>query len=135
MEDTPKSAVIREADRPKIARAGGATTTQMVTPACGAAAFLSGFTSIPPKASIPLHFHNCEEHVLILSGQATVEVDGAFFEAAAGDVVWQQRDIPHRFINPSETEDLRIYWTYAATQATRTLVETGETRPVLLEQK
>ena len=128
-----KSAILREAELPRISRAGGATTTQLVTPACGAGAFLSGFTDIPPGAAIPLHYHNCEEAVLVVHGEATVEVDGKQFAAKAGDVVWQPENVPHRFLNPSDTEPLRIYWTYASVKATRTMVETGETGPILAE--
>ena len=131
----PKSAILHESDFPKISRAGGATTTQLVTPNCGASAFLSGFTDIPPGAAIPLHYHNCEEAVLVVSGSATVEVDGETFKASAGDVVWQPESIPHRFINSSQTEALRIYWTYASVDATRTLVATGETGPILAEHQ
>jgi len=131
----PKSAILREAEHPKISRAGGASTTQLVTPACGAGAFLSGFTDIPPQAAIPLHYHNCEEAVLVVSGRAIVEVDGEQFGASAGDVVWQPENLPHRFINPSKTEPLRIYWTYASVDATRTLVATGETGPILAEHR
>lgn len=71
-----KSAILRETELPKISRTGGATTTQMITPRRGAGVFLCGFTDIPPKASIPLHYHNCEESVLVVGGEATVEVDG-----------------------------------------------------------
>ena len=128
-------AILREADLPKISRVGGAATTQLVTPACGAQVFLSGFTDIPPGAAIPLHFHNCEEAVLVVSGEATVEVDGELVHASAGDVVWQPANVPHRFINASGTEPVRIYWTYADVHATRTLIETGETGPILAEHR
>ena len=132
---TRKCAILREADFPKISRVGGAETTQLVTPACGAGAFLSGFTDIPPGAAIPLHYHNCEEAVLVVSGEATVEVDGDQFAASAGEVVWQKENVPHRFINRSETDVLRIYWTYASVEATRTLVASGETAPILAEHQ
>ena len=112
-------AILREADLPKISRGGGASTTQMVTPLCGSRSFLNGFTDIPPGASIPLHYHNCEESVLIVRGLATVEVDGAYFAASAGDVTWLPENLPHRFINQSETELLRIFWTYAAPDSGR----------------
>ncbi len=69
----------------------------------------------------------------MVEGAATVEVDGETFSAVAGDVVWQPPNIPHRFLNPSATETLRIFWTYASVEATRTLVETGETGPILAE--
>lgn len=128
-----KSAILREGDLPTIHRAGGAATTQMVTPQCGAAAFLNGFTDIPPGGAIALHYHNCEESVLIVEGTATVEVDGAFFTARIGEVTWLPPNVPHRFINASETDPLRIFWTYASVAATRTLVETGETGPILAE--
>ncbi|MCB1333210.1 MAG: cupin domain-containing protein [Roseivivax sp.] len=127
------STIRREADRPRHARGGGASTVQMITPDTGAAALLNGFTDIPPGGGIPLHFHNCEESVLIVSGRATVEIDGTRHEAGAGDVVWISADVPHRFVNPSEQEALRIFWTYASAEATRTLVATGETRRVAIE--
>jgi quercetin dioxygenase-like cupin family protein len=129
----PKAAMIRENDRPTIQRGGGAVTTQMVTPECGAGALLAGFTTLPPGTAIPLHFHNCEETVLVLEGSPQVEVDGALSRVSPGEVVWQAPEIPHRFINDSETDTVRIYWTYASAEATRTLVETGEVGRVLAE--
>lgn len=131
--NAPKAAILREDDRPTISRAGGASSKQMVTPDCGAGALLAGFTTLPPGKAIPLHFHNCEESVLVLEGSPKIEVDGEFFRATAGEVVWQAPDVPHRFINDSDSESVRIFWTYASAEATRTLVETGETGPVLAE--
>ena len=126
-------AILREAERPVIARGGGASTVQMTTPECGAGAMLNGFTDIPPGGAIPLHFHDCEESVLVVSGRAEVEIDGTRAAAAAGDVTWLAAGVPHRFVNPSVTEPLRIFWTYASASATRTIVATGETGPVLAE--
>lgn len=119
--------IVREGERPSIARGGGARTVQMVTAEHGAASLLCGFTDIPPGGGIPLHFHDCEETVLIVSGRACVVSDGAETAAEAGDVVFQPAGAPHRFRNPSESEPLRIFWTYASAAATRTIVETGET--------
>ena len=127
-------AILRENDLPTISRVGGASTTQVVTPKCGAKSFLNGFTELPPKASIPLHYHNCEESVLIVRGDATVEVDGEQFVAKVGDVTWLPEKVPHRFINSSKTEILRIFWTYACPSPTRTLVCSGETSSILSEQ-
>ncbi|MCG6903749.1 MAG: cupin domain-containing protein [Rhodobacter sp.] len=127
------SALVHPDQRPRHARPGGAETVQMITPDAGARALLNGFTEIPPGAGIPLHFHNVEESVLILAGDALVEIDGATRKATAGQVAWVAAGVPHRFSNPSASEMLRIFWTYAGAQATRTLVETGETRPVAVE--
>ena len=126
MPSTPGSAIRREADRPRIARGGGAATVQMITPDTGAAALLNGFTDIPPGGGIPLHFHNCEESVLIVAGSALVEIEGQTHPAGTGDVVWIAAGRRHRFSNPSDSRPLRIFWTYASAAATRTLAETGE---------
>ena len=119
------SALRREADRPRIARGGGASTVQMITPDTGARDILNGFTDMPPGTGIPLHFHDCEESVLIVAGEALVEIEGRLQHAQAGDVVWIAAGVPHRFSNPSDAQPLRIFWTYASAEATRTLVDTG----------
>ncbi|MCQ0971295.1 cupin domain-containing protein [Paracoccus sp. TK19116] len=131
---TATHAILTEAQRPRISRGGGASTVQMVTPDAGSGAFLNGFTDIPAGASIPLHLHDCEESVLIVHGSAVVEIDGTRHDAKAGDVTWLAANVPHRFINTSD-QPLRIFWTYASTAATRTLVETGETAPILAEAR
>lgn len=123
------------ADRPRHARPGGATTVQMITPDTGARDLLNGFTDIPPGCGIPLHFHNVEESVLVLEGEAVIEIDGKTQHATAGFVAWIAAGIPHRFSNPSDTAHLRIFWTYASAEATRSLVETGEERRVAVEHR
>lgn len=128
-----KSAIIQSNTRPVVQRGGGAKTIQMVTPACGATSLLSGFTTIPPNQGIPMHYHNCEETVLVVEGAAIVETDEGAFTAMAGDVVWQAEGTPHRFVNASNDHALKIYWTYASSKATRTLVERGETVSVFTE--
>jgi hypothetical protein len=35
--------------------------------------------------------------------------------------------IPHRFLNGSDSEPMRILWIYASVDATRTIIETGVT--------
>lgn len=130
-----RHAIRHEADRPRHARGGGVSTVQMVTPDAGTESFINGFTDIPPGAGIPLHFHNCEESVLIVLGEAVVEIDGEERPAAATDVIWVAAGVPHRFRNPSATDHLRIFWTYASAGATRTIVETGEERLVWSEHR
>lgn len=123
-----RSVIRQEADRPRHDRGGGAYTVQMITPDSGAKSLLNGYTNIPPGGGIPLHFHNCEESVMVVSGNGYAEIDGREIEVAATDVVWIEAGVPHRFRNGSGDEELRIFWTYASGRATRTLVETGEER-------
>jgi quercetin dioxygenase-like cupin family protein len=108
-------------------RGGGARTYPMVNALIGSHATLSGVTEIDPGAAIPLHFHNCEETVVVLAGKALADVDGVEHEVAQGDATWIPPGVHHRFRNPSPTQALRIFWTYASLDATRTLVATGVT--------
>ena len=131
----PRHALIKEAERPRIQRGGGAVTTQMVTPENGATAFLNGFTNIPPGGAIPMHYHNCEESVLIVSGTALIEAGDETFPADAGDVTWLPADFPHRFINPSQSDVLRIFCTYASVETTRTRVDSGKTELIFADNQ
>ena len=88
---------------------------------------INGITTIPPRGAIPLHYHNCEESVLLLSGTGgavACEIESA---VKTGDVNWIPANLPHQFRNVSETDSMRIFWTYASAGATRTMVETGGT--------
>jgi putative monooxygenase len=58
------------------------------------------------------------------------ELDGSQHRMTAHDTTWVPADVPHRFINASDTNRLRIFWTYASVDATRTIVATGDTRTI-----
>lgn len=125
--ETFPPAVLRPADLPAFERGGGASTTPLVTRAIGARVFLNGITLFAPGAGIPLHTHNCAESVVILDGRAVVEIDGTEHRLDRFDTTYVAAGTPHRFRNASLTEPMRILWTYASVDATRTIVETGET--------
>lgn len=127
----PGHCLRRVADRPRIARGEGASSVQMITPDTGARTILNGFTDMPAGTGIPLHFHNCEESVLIIEGEALVEIEGSVHTARTSDVVWIAAGLRHRFSNPRADRPLRIFWTYASCEATRTLVDTGAVSPIV----
>jgi len=129
----PRAIVLHPGERPLANRGGGARTIPMVTPGCGATQLLNGFTLFDPGAAIPMHFHNCEESVLIVEGNAVATIDGVEHRLTVGDTTWLAPNIPHFFRNASDTEPMRIFWTYASVEATRTLVESGDTRPIAAE--
>jgi putative monooxygenase len=133
--DGPAPAVLRPDQLPVTERGGGARTVPLVTAALGSKEMLNGITSFQPGAAIPLHSHNCEESVIILEGSAVFELDGVEHELKRDDTTWIPPNVPHRFRNVSEQEPLRIFWTYASVDATRTLIATGETRSVASEHK
>lgn len=127
---TAKPAVLRPAEITPHERGGGARTIPLVTKRIGSTSLLNGITEFEPKASIALHTHNCEESVMVLEGEAIAEIDGVAYAMAAGDTTWVPANLPHRFINASATQRMRIFWTYASVDATRTLIATGDTRSI-----
>lgn len=130
-----RAVILRPSEIPARERGGGAKTIPLVTRSTGARDFINGITIFAPHAAIPLHSHNCDESVLLLEGNAIAEIDGVQHEVTAGDVSFIPANIPHRFINRSGTEGMKILWTYASVDATRTLVETGDTRSIDEEHK
>ena len=58
--------VLRPDAIPARQRGGGAKTIPLVTRATGSTSFINGITIFAPGAAIPMHFHNCEESVLLL---------------------------------------------------------------------
>jgi quercetin dioxygenase-like cupin family protein len=128
-------AVLRPDQLPVTERGGGARTVPLVTAALGSKEMLNGITSFQPGAAIPLHAHNCEESVIILEGSAVFELDGVEHDLKRYDTTWIPPNVPHRFRNASDRERLRIFWTYASVEATRTMMATGETRSIASEHK
>jgi quercetin dioxygenase-like cupin family protein len=126
----PTAAILRPAELTPRNRGGGARTTPLVTRGCGSTSLINGITAFEPGAAIGLHKHNCEESVMVLDGHAIAEVDGVQYRLDPNDTTWIPSDVPHRFINASDTEPMRIFWTYASINATRTMIETGETRTI-----
>ena len=122
--------VLRPRDIKPHERGGSARTTPLVTRGIGSTSMLNGITEFGPGAAIPLHTHNCEESVLVLEGDAIAELDGVQYPMGPTDTTWVPANVPHRFINASDSNTMRIFWTYASIDATRTLVATGETRSV-----
>ncbi len=129
----PRAAVIRPADQPVADRGGGNRTIPLVMPGVGARQLINGITMIAPGGAIQEHYHDCEESVIVLDGAAIAVVGGVEHAVGPGDTTWIPPGLPHYFRNASASDTLRIFWTYASVTATRTLVATGETRPVAAE--
>ncbi|MEP9377468.1 cupin domain-containing protein [Aquabacter sp. CN5-332] len=133
--DGRQAAILRPSEIPARERGGGAKTIPLVTRKTGARDFINGITIFEPNAAIPLHSHNCDESVMLLEGHAIAEIDGVQHEVEPGDTTFIPANLPHRFINKSSTEGMKILWIYASVDATRTIVATGDTRSIDDEHK
>ena len=135
--DGPKErafyAVLRPEQMTSYDRGGGARTTPLVVPSVGEATFINGITEFEGGAAVQFHSHNCPESVILLSGRACLDVEGATHELKPFDTTYIAPNVSHRFRNLSSIEPMKILWIYARPDATRTLTETGETRSVSVE--
>lgn len=122
-------AILRPHELKTNDRGGGARTTPLVTRRCGSASLINGITHFDPGAAIGLHFHNCEESVMVIEGEAVVEIDGIRHRLGTFDTTWVPANVPHRFLNETD-KPMKIFWTYATIDATRTMIATGETRTI-----
>jgi quercetin dioxygenase-like cupin family protein len=93
----------------------------------------TGVTIFAPGTGIPLHTHSVEETVLILEGEATVQIGDEHHALVVGDVTWAPAGVPHRFANRGQGP-MRIYWVYGGRDVTRTNCATGVTVEHLSEQ-
>lgn len=125
-----KPAILRPSEIPPRSRGGGVQTIPLVTRKVGSTGLINGITIIGPGSAVPMHSHNCEESVMVLSGQGIVEIDGVEYPVAPGDTTFLPANIPHCFKNSSKAEEMRILWIYATIDATRTNIETGQTRTI-----
>jgi len=131
---TPSNAMLlRPSDLKCHDRGGGARTTPLVLPSLGASTFITGITEFDPGVAIPFHSHNCEESVVLLEGDAVMDIDGEVHPLQPLDTTFIPPNVVHRFRNLSSTQPMKILWIYASVNATRTLQETGETRPISAE--
>ncbi len=132
--DSKKYEIFRPDEMPSIDRGNGARTIPLVNAQVGAEDFLNGVTVFEPGSQVAHHLHNVAESVMVIKGTALVNVDGQEHLLNTFDTTFVPAGIPHHFKNASETQEMRIFWTYGSIEATRTILETGVTTKISSEQ-
>lgn len=107
-------------------RGKGVRSLPLSGPESGSHLILSGMTEIPVGGEIPLHYHNTDEFILVLEGQAVVTIAGEERSVKAMDSTLVHEGVHHRYVNVGGGL-LRILWVYGDIDTTRTIVATGVT--------
>lgn len=126
--------ILRPDELPRKDRGNGASTVPLVGSHLGSTAFLNGITTFAPGAAIGHHSHNVVESVMVIEGNAWVDIDGTEYHLNTYDTTFVPANIVHRFRNASATEEMKIFWTYAAIDATRTTAGSTERNRIDEEQ-
>ena len=133
--NTHSAAILRPSELPRSDRGGGAFTTPLVSRRVGAMSFINGITEFGPGREVDFHSHNCEESVMVLEGDAILDIEGQEHLLHPFDTTWIPPNVVHRFRNASTDRAMKILWIYGSPDATRTIARTGATQLVSAEHR
>lgn len=119
--------IVKVQDVQLLDRGDGITTLPLITRHSDDSALITtGMSTYPPGTGAPLHTHNCDEQVTLLSGHAEVEIDGVVTPLTPYDSTYIPGGRRHAFRNIG-AEPMTILWIYPTQNVSRTLMATGET--------
>jgi len=94
-------AVVRRSERKQLAFPGSNIHYELLTPDMRRRASLLWVEAPPGSESGPLFSHEGEDGVVVLRGKIEVEVGGVWHQLEAGDSIYFNAKIPHRWRNSS----------------------------------
>ena len=122
----PHPIVRARADIRRYDRGSGVLTELFCNAALCGAEVTTGTTVLPVGRSVAMHWHNCDEQIVILSGKAEAEFGGTRTPIGAMEVAFIPAGEPHCFHNVGDTP-VTMLFIYDGGEVTRTFAATGET--------
>jgi quercetin dioxygenase-like cupin family protein len=90
----------------------------------GARGICGGYGLFEPGASLPCHFHEYDESITIVEGEATCLVEGKRYTLSGFDTAYVPKGRRHRFLNQTD-RPMAMLWVYAGSDPERTIVDAG----------
>jgi quercetin dioxygenase-like cupin family protein len=122
-EAVPERLVRFEA-APSYGLAEGTVFRDLFAGRLGARGICGGHGSFAPGTSLPCHFHDYDESITIVEGEAICQVAGREYRLSGCDTACVPRGRPHRFLNRSD-RTMAMIWVYAGDEPDRVIVEPG----------
>lgn len=118
--------VSRDADVPAFERFGN-YMQGLATPSRGSAEVMVWRTRVAPGGGPPVHKHDRDEVVVIVSGTGTFsEADGPREPYGPGDTIFAPAGVPHELL---ADEGVAVEWIACMPTGTKTFREDGEELP------
>ena len=90
----------------------------------GAVGICGGYGRFTPGSSLPCHFHEYDESITIIGGEAVCLVQWSEYRLSGCDTAFVPKPRMHRFLNNSDA-DMEMIWVYAGDEPDRTIVDAG----------
>jgi quercetin dioxygenase-like cupin family protein len=87
----------------------------------GSVGICGGYGEFDSGSSLPCHFHEYDESITIVKGEAICEVMGRQYRLSGYGTAVVPQGLPHRFLNLSG-EIMAMIWVYAGSEPERTIV-------------
>jgi quercetin dioxygenase-like cupin family protein len=121
----PCESIIRATTQSSNELAPGASLRMLASGACGARGLCTALATFAPGAELPYHIHDYSEAVTVLSGSASVVVEGRTYLLSRLDCIHVPKALPHATVNASSSK-LTLLVAFANSEPDRQLVDGKE---------
>ena len=118
--------IVRIAEQPGTSWRPGQTLREAIGAAQGSTSLSMQHFTVEPRSHTPLHRHDVDEAILLLSGCIDVYIDDAWRTAGPGDICLFPAGSPHAFTGDGPAEVLTVFPVPAALTAVHTTYLEGE---------